>query len=104
MSLECVATLRGHDEPRVWHVAWSPTGGTLASCAADRAVRLWAPQRDGTWACAAILEDGHQRTVRRVSWAPCGTLLASCSFDGTAMIWKCEDGVFDCLASLEGGP
>ncbi|EOD11573.1 hypothetical protein EMIHUDRAFT_465008 [Emiliania huxleyi CCMP1516] len=97
-----VATLQGHDEPRVWHVAWSPSGHTLASCAADRAIRLWAEDGDRAWACVAILTDGHQRTVRRVSWAPCGSLLASCSFDGTAMIWRCEDGVFDCLASLEG--
>jgi len=99
--LECVATLRGHNEPCVWHVAWSPTSLTVASCAADRAIRLWAPQRGG-WECVAILEDGHERTVRRVSWAPCGTLFASCSFDKTAMIWKCENGEFDCIASLEG--
>jgi len=49
-----------------------------------------------------VLEEGHQRTIRWVSWAPCGSLLASCSFDGIAMIWRCDDGEFDCIASLEG--
>jgi len=94
-------TLRGHQEPCVWHLSWCPSGGSFASCGADKTIRLWAAQGD-EWSCHAILEEGHQRAIRWCSWSPCGRLLASASFDGMALVWKCEDGAFECIASLEG--
>ena len=104
-ELELIHTLRGHVETRVWHVAWSPSGKTLASCGADRTIRLWAAPADGdgaAWKCTAVLEEGHQRTIRCCAWSPCGRFIASCSFDGTAAVWECLDDEFDCVASLEG--
>ena len=104
-ELELIHTLRGHVETRVWHVAWSPSGKTLASCGADRTIRLWAASADGdgaAWKCTAVLEEGHQRTIRCCAWSPCGRFIASCSFDGTAAVWECLDDEFDCVASLEG--
>ena len=107
-ALELVCSLaHGSVDGPVWHVDWSPRGRTLASCAADRTIRLWQPAAEGgvcvPFACTAVLEEGHHRTIRWVSWAPCGSLLASCSFDGIAMVWRCEEaGEFDCVASLEG--
>ena len=94
----------GHTEPRVWHVAWSPTGETLASCSEDRSIRLWSASNEdeSAWNCIAILEEGHQRTIRCCAWSPNSRFMASCSFDGTASIWECLDGEFDCIASLEG--
>lgn len=105
MSIAPVACLNGHTEARVWHVAWNPSGLTLASCGEDRSVRLWvAAKAEGVdqWRCVAVLEEGHQRTIRWCAWSPDGTFLASCSFDGTASVWESLDGEFDCVAQLEG--
>lgn len=100
-KLEPVATITGH-MGNVWCVSWSPDGSTLASCGADRKIRLWTEQ-DDEWRCVAILTDGHQRTVRCVSWAPNGLLLASTSFDATTCIWdRRGGGQFECVATLEG--
>jgi len=38
--------LEGHSD-RVWHLAWSPQGDTLASCSSDKTVRLWCPGPEG---------------------------------------------------------
>ncbi|CAG2166122.1 unnamed protein product [Oppiella nova] len=41
MSLDLVTELFGHND-RVWCVRWHPSGHTLASCGADKTIRLWA--------------------------------------------------------------
>ena len=43
MSLDLVSNLYGHNE-RVWCVRWHPNGQTLASCGADKNIRLWAKE------------------------------------------------------------
>ena len=79
-TLTPVCRLTGHTEPRVWHLTWTSSGETLASCGEDRSIRLWAAAVGG-WHCVAVLEEGHQRTVRWCAWSPDSTMIASSSFD-----------------------
>ena len=84
-------------------MAWAPGGRSLASCSADKTVRIW--QSDGSggcWRCTAVLEDHHARTVRAVSWSPEGAALATASFDATASVFAREAGEWACAATLEG--
>jgi len=98
--MEIVATLRGHSD-RVWSVSWSPCGNILASCGADKAVRLW--EKGDEWTCVASLEDTHSRTIRCVTFSPCGGWLAAASFDATTAIWrKTSHGEWILLSTLEG--
>ncbi|GBG33095.1 Protein CIA1 [Hondaea fermentalgiana] len=119
-------TLKGHDD-RVWHVAWSPCGKLLASCGADKSIRVWAksPKAPGAaggaaaaspaedeWLCVATLEDTQSRTVRSCEFSPCGSYLAAASFDATVVIWQrghreADDGSgaieeWECVSVLEG--
>ena len=43
MSLNLISELYGHND-RVWCVRWHPNGQTLASCGADKDIRLWAKE------------------------------------------------------------
>lgn len=78
-------TLSGHIE-RVWCVRWHPNGRWLASCGADRTIKIWSKEGD-EWKCLSTLTDGHQRTIRFIAWSHDGRFLASASFDGTTCIW-----------------
>ena len=99
-TLENVASLEGHDGT-AWCVAWNPSGTILASCSADKKIRLWGKE-DGKWICKTILTDAHERTVRSVQWSPCGNFISSASFDATTCIWRKKNDEFDCIATLEG--
>eukprot|EP00658_Telonema_sp_P-2_P078477 TRINITY_DN7354_c0_g3_i2.p1 TRINITY_DN7354_c0_g3~~TRINITY_DN7354_c0_g3_i2.p1 ORF type:complete len:227 (-),score=39.17 TRINITY_DN7354_c0_g3_i2:877-1455(-) len=101
MSLEPVCTLSGHTD-RIWHCAWSPSGRELATCSADKTIKLWGESPDQSWAERQSLEDVHDRTVRCVAWSPTGRMIASASFDATAAIWLREDGEYNCISQLEG--
>ncbi|KAF6258113.1 WD40-repeat-containing domain protein [Scenedesmus sp. NREL 46B-D3] len=102
-SLEPLQTLEGHTD-RVWHLAWSPDGTSLASCSGDRTVRIWQQSRvEGRgWRCAAVLEDTHTKSIRCCCWSPGGTHLATASFDGTTAIWQLQGGIWEEISKLEG--
>lgn len=74
----------------------------LASCGADKTIRLWAEEGENRWVCKTVLEGAHHRTIRCVNWSPCGRLLAATSFDGTTSIWSLKSSDFECIATLEG--
>ncbi|CAG2111461.1 unnamed protein product, partial [Medioppia subpectinata] len=82
---------------------WHPSGHTLASCGADKTIRLWAKEGN-SWRTKYILSDGHQRTIRSIAWSPTGQYLASASFDATTSVWHRKDDSeeWECVISLEG--
>ncbi|XP_044432093.1 protein CIA1 isoform X1 [Triticum aestivum] len=98
--------LVGHAD-RAWALAWSPNPGAgagpvLASCGADKTVRIWKRAPDGAWHCSDVLEGVHERTVRSCAWSPDGKLLVDASFDGTAAIWEYSGEDFELVDTLEG--
>lgn len=110
----------GHDD-RTWDVAWNPTRPILASCSADKTVRLYNYQtqssetasdnRKVTFSHNATIPTGHSKTVRAIAWSPSGKTLATASFDANIGIWtQEEDGnegyvdskEWECMSLLEG--
>ncbi|TFK20648.1 WD40 repeat-like protein [Coprinopsis marcescibilis] len=119
-----VATLEGHTD-RVWNLAWNPKHPLLASCSADKTVRMYTYNRP-----SAAAEDGfarsavsfkptttiyteHLKTVRALAWAPSGETFATASFDSNVGVWaqeKDEDDEgqaalnadWECVGTLEG--
>ncbi|THH12791.1 hypothetical protein EW146_g7362 [Bondarzewia mesenterica] len=111
-----VADLTGHDD-RVWHVAWNPTKPLLATCSADKTVRLYsytsAPDSVPTFSLHTSISTGHSKTVRALAWSPSGVTLATASFDANIGIWQRgregeeEEGEeaagdWECVCLLEG--
>ncbi|KAL1732257.1 WD40-repeat-containing domain protein [Schizophyllum commune] len=100
-----VAELEGHED-RAWHVAWNPTKPLLASCSADKTVRLYGysattdPESPLKFTKVTTIPTGHLKTVRALAWAPSGNTLATASFDANIGIW--EQSIED--ADDEGAP
>ena len=110
----------GHEE-RTWHIAWNPTKPLLASCSADKSVRLYsygssnsAESPDLRFSHITTIPTGHSKTVRALAWAPSGKTLATASFDSNIGIWEQEiksddegddqggGGEWECASLLEG--
>jgi len=105
-QLVCVAELTGHED-RVWHAAWNPQKPLLATCSADKTVRLYSYTRSGEtiqFDHIHTLPTGHSKTIRALAWSPGGHTLACGSFDSTISIWEQEskDDEWECVATLEG--
>ncbi|PPQ85017.1 hypothetical protein CVT25_010406, partial [Psilocybe cyanescens] len=98
----------GHED-RAWHVAWNPTKTLLASCSADKTVRLYSYASSSTETSTDLkfqpitsIPTGHAKTVRSVAWAPSGQTLATASFDSNIGIWEKEADEWECISTLEG--
>ncbi|EKM57050.1 uncharacterized protein PHACADRAFT_254576 [Phanerochaete carnosa HHB-10118-sp] len=110
-----IADLPGHDD-RAWHIAWNPTRPILASCSADKTVRMYAysvsaPEYpDPKFMHTVTIPTGHTKTVRALAWSPSGKTLATASFDSNIGIWEQEEGndedgekgEWECMSLLEG--
>ncbi|KZT28023.1 WD40 repeat-like protein [Neolentinus lepideus HHB14362 ss-1] len=120
VRMECLTELQGHDD-RAWHVAWNPMKPVLASCSADKTVRLYhyrqsEGERSLTFEHLNTIQTGHTKTVRAIAWSPSGRTLATASFDANIGIWEQElaedeegkpnyavnTGEWECMSLLEG--
>ncbi|MCC6509744.1 MAG: hypothetical protein IT423_11585 [Pirellulaceae bacterium] len=72
----------------VLDVAFSPDGGQLATCGADKLVRVF----DLASGKQRLALEGHTHHVLSVAWQDSGNVLASASADGTVKVWNMITG------------
>ena len=72
----------------VLDMAFSPDGTQLASCGADKLVRIF----DVASGKQRLSLEGHTHHVLAVAWQDSGNVLASASADGTVKIWNMITG------------
>ncbi|KAK3579281.1 hypothetical protein CHS0354_033360 [Potamilus streckersoni] len=89
---DVVASLRhtiGSHSSDVNGVSFS-VSGKLATCSADKTVRLWNTDDFSELPCSPLL--GHTYYVHCVTFSPYGNQLVSCSTDGKLIIWNIKNG------------
>ncbi|CCW62662.1 unnamed protein product [Phytomonas sp. EM1] len=82
-SAKPVARMTGH-QGIVFHIQFSPDGSMIASCSADKSVKLWSAI-DGKFITTFR---GHVAAVYHVSWSLDSRMLVSGSKDTTLKLWS----------------
>ncbi|KAJ2926802.1 hypothetical protein H1R20_g10315, partial [Candolleomyces eurysporus] len=126
-TVRSIAELEGHSD-RAWNLAWNPKHPLVASCSADKTVRLYsygvttasALEPSLSFKTNQTIHTEHLKTVRAVAWSPSGRTLATASFDSNVGIWEQErderddeededgqtgslgSGDWECVGTLEG--
>ena len=90
------------DDPtmnRVYGVAFSPDGQTLASAHGDRSVRMWDVETrelertlGGSLVHSSIERRGHKYAANSVAFSPDGNILASGGRGGRVLLWDANTG------------
>lgn len=90
-----VQKLSAHSD-KVWSVAFSPDGQTVASASEDKTIKLWNPQ------ASELIRTftGHTKPVLSVAFSPNGETLVSGSKDTTIKLWNPETG--ELIRTLKG--
>lgn len=84
-----VSPFVGH-EGRVWAVAFTPDGNTLATGSADRTIRFLDVKTGKELAVSPL--KGHSDTVYAIAFSPTGNIAASGSSDQLIRLWNAETG------------
>ena len=85
--MEHLQTCTGHTG-RVYSVAYSPDGKTIASGSGDKTVRIW----NGQTGSPLQTLTGHTGGVDSVAYSPDGKKIAGGGYDGKIRIWDVETG------------
>ncbi|KXN86729.1 WD repeat-containing protein 5 [Leucoagaricus sp. SymC.cos] len=87
-NYELQHTLRGHTMS-ISAVKFSPDGKLLASCGAEKVIKIWNPENGD------FIRDlsGHTQGLSDIAWSSDSTFLASASDDTTIRIWNIELGL-----------
>lgn len=91
----CLATLEGHSSS-IHDLSFSLDGKYLASCGADRKVKMW------DLSSKKLTQDflGHKSLIEAVTFSPEGKIIISGSWDSQIKVWQVETG--EEIANLTG--
>ncbi|TKY85891.1 hypothetical protein EX895_005432 [Sporisorium graminicola] len=79
--------LRSGHRQSVRGLGWSVDGRKLATCGADRSIRIWTPERSVDYRASTELR-GHTESVDQLVWHPLQPeVLATASADKTVRVW-----------------
>jgi WD40 repeat protein len=84
---EILQILKHPGAKNVRHLAWSPSGNRLATCAGNNITRIWDAK---SW---QIIKEFHNSfSIYSVAWHPDETKLATGLFNGTLEVWDVVNG------------